>query len=91
MHANDSNNQEAKDSSSEETHVSKLCFSENMSKVPNFYKLCWPLAANETEDKIPNMEHFLPFNNTYENAVKIFLMFDQPLQPLVISSYFRQM
>lgn len=22
-----------------ETHVSKLCFSENMSKVPNFYKL----------------------------------------------------
>lgn len=71
MHTNDSNNQEAKDSLFGEIQVSKLCFSENMSKVPNFYKLCWSLAVNETEDKIPDMEHFLSFRNTYENTVKI--------------------
>lgn len=56
----------------EKLKVSKLCFSENIAQVPNYYKLCWPLAVNETEDKIPNMEHFLSFNNTHENTVNFF-------------------
>lgn len=71
MHTNDSNNQEAKDSPFGETQVSKLCFSENTSEVPNFYKLCWPLAVNETEDKIPDTEYFLSFRSTHETAVII--------------------